>query len=180
MRIKQLITLVVVLLILNALVSNMACAVPALSEFGGVENVQISPENLQLRAKLDTGADHCSLGVSEFEYFMKDQKSWVRFSIRSRKGDEKTFERPVITIALIKGESSRLEKRPVIELGICIGSLYKISKVNLNNRSGFAYPMLIGRDFISGNVVVNPAKGYTSVPECKIPSNTKEKHKKHK
>lgn len=57
--------------------------------------------------------------------------------------------------------------RPVVVLGVCVGSLYRRTQVSLMNRNEFIYPMLLGRRFLFGYAVVNVAKKYTSTPHCR-------------
>ena len=39
--------------------------------------------------------------------------------------------------------------------------------MNLVDRSGFQYRMLIGRKFMEGAVIIDPSAKYTVEPECK-------------
>ena len=51
--------------------------------------------------------------------------------------------------------SSGHELRPVVEMEICIASKRLRTQVNLNDRSGVAFPMLIGRRVLRGHFVVD-------------------------
>lgn len=144
---------------------------------GRVENVVIEPGGLELRAKLDTGADHCSLSAEKMEYFQKGKDLWTRFTIRNRMGDQPSIELQVLKMAKIKRDGGRFDKRPVVRLGICLGSFYMLVDANLTDRSDFAYPMLIGSDFITGHMTVDPARSYTASPQCAVLSSKKAKRK---
>ncbi len=133
---------------------------------GRVENVAIEPGGLVLRAKLDTGADRCSLSAEKMEYFQKGRDLWVRFTIRNRTGNQPTMEMQVLKTVKIKRDGGRLEKRPVVRIGICLGTFYMMVDANLTDRSDFAYPMLIGSDYITGHMTVDPARSFTVSPHC--------------
>jgi hypothetical protein len=62
--------------------ATIAVSAPGLAAEPGIlagylENVQIMPSALELKAKLDTGADHSSLNASEIRIFNRDGKRWV-------------------------------------------------------------------------------------------------------
>ena len=146
-------------------------------EFGAVEEVKLIPGDLILRARLDTGADHCSLNASDLEYFSKGTEEWVRFMIRNRMGEEKRYEFKILRFTKIKQEKGKVERRPVIRIGICMDSFFKTVDANLTDRSEYAYPMLIGRDYMTGYVTVNPARAFTSTAKCILPGDKKKKRK---
>ena len=58
---------------------------------GWIEKVEILPENFSLSAKIDTGADHSSLNVSNPTHFMKGQEKWIRFSIAVKEKETVTL-----------------------------------------------------------------------------------------
>ncbi len=139
---------------------------------GWIEMVEILPEHLSLPAKIDTGADNSSLNVSNAEEFMKGDKEWIRFSIEtdgSEEGeDEKiTFERPIVRYAYIKRKGASRQKRAVVLFDLCLGNIYKQNvPVNLADRTGFKYPMLIGRTFLKGAALVDSELTHTQPPSC--------------
>lgn len=141
---------------------------PELNEVGWIERVRLMPGSVVLHAKIDTGADHCSLHAKNIEFYRIERQQWVRFSVRTRKGEEHFYERPVVRIAKIKRLKGRTQDRPVVPFTLCLGSSFREVEVNLVDRSNFAYPMLVGRSFLSGNVVINPAKTFTTEPKCDI------------
>ena len=133
---------------------------------GRIEKVRIYPEDLVLRAKLDTGARNSSLHAPNITRLEKNGEAWVRFSIKNHKGEEATLERKIVRKARIKQKNRDSEKRPVIMLGICLGRQYREVEVNLVDRAEFNYPMLIGRSFMAGHLVVDPELKYTAEPDC--------------
>ena len=76
------------------------------------------------------------------------------------------LERRVVRYAKMKQHGNRIRERPVIRLGICLGNTYREAEVNLEDREGFIYPLLIGRSFMQGRIIVDPDLKYTSSPTC--------------
>jgi hypothetical protein len=134
---------------------------------GWVEKVAIKPPGMLIHAKLDTGADYSSLSASDIEEFKKDGKDWVRFWIDNRYGEKKQIEAEVRRIALIKRHAAKPHKRVVVRLGLCVGRHFMEADVNLVDRRNFDFQMLVGRNFLAGNLLVDPANTYTLEPGCK-------------
>ncbi|MFH0826242.1 MAG: RimK/LysX family protein [Pseudomonadota bacterium] len=133
---------------------------------GWVETVRILPGNLMIEAKMDTGADHSSIHVPEMTMFEREGRQWVRFGLRDKEGKLVELERMVVRKARIKRHDSKNQQRPVVSLGICLGSLYREVEVNLIDRSRFKLPMLIGRSFMGDGIVVDPTLQFTQEPAC--------------
>ena len=133
---------------------------------GWVEHVTILPENLKIKAKLDTGARNSSLNAINMAEFKRDEDTYVRFDLTNWKGRTETIEAKVIRIAKIKKHNSAPQLRPVIRIGICLKKIYKEVEVNLVNRSNFKYQMLIGRSFLKGDFVIDSSRTYTVKTDC--------------
>ncbi len=133
---------------------------------GWLEMVRIYPGNLNVKAKLDSGAKTSSLNAAAIEEFERDAEKWVRFQVSDHKGKIIILEKKISRIAKIKLRNKRLQKRPVIILGICLGEIYKEVEVNLVDRSYFNYQMLLGRSFLAGALLVDSASKYTTKPAC--------------
>ncbi len=134
---------------------------------GWVEKVKIQPANFIVQGKLDTGADYSSLNATKIEEFQKDGADWVKFSVANRYGEEREISAKVQRTALIKRHGGKSpQKRPVIRLAICLGTHYMETDVNLVDRSNFDYQMLIGRNFLAGNLLIDPSSTYMAEPTC--------------
>jgi hypothetical protein len=86
--------------------------------------------------------------------------------VQNKYGDKLTLEKKVQRVVQIKRHGAELQKRPVILLGICLGYFYKEIEVNLVDRTDFNYPMLIGRSFMAGSIIVDPSAKFTIPPTC--------------
>jgi hypothetical protein len=131
---------------------------------GWIERVKV--EGLVIAAKLDTGANTSSLHVSDIRWFVRDDGDWVAFDASDEKGAKRHFEKKVVRLSRIKRLSSTAQKRPTVVLGVCLGRTYRLTEVNLVDRTGFNYRFLLGRRFMAKHFVVDPARTYTVEPEC--------------
>lgn len=133
---------------------------------GWVEMSRIHPGNMMFATKLDTGAKSSSINAQDIEHFEQDGEEWVRFRVTNRLGRMMTLERPLVRDVVIKRHGGGSEERPVVMLGICIGTTYTETEVSLRDRTGFLYPLLAGRSFIAGNFAIDPRRKFTADPEC--------------
>lgn len=133
---------------------------------GWVEEARVYPGGLLLQAKLDSGAQSCSLGVADLTEFTRQGRKWVKFQVDNHQGEKQTFERPVQRRAKIKRHGRTFQQRPVVRLGICLGNFFEEVEVNLVDRTGFVYPLLIGRNFMRGKLTIDPAAKFTTEPQC--------------
>ncbi|MDQ3775570.1 MAG: RimK/LysX family protein [Pseudomonadota bacterium] len=133
---------------------------------GWVERVKIYPGEIILEAKLDTGTKTASIDARDIETFERKGTPWVRFRIVNRDAHGLALERPLVRETKIQRHFGKRQRRPVVKLGVCVGDLYREVQVNLVNRSGFIYPMLIGRMFMKKQLLVDPARRYTVAPKC--------------
>lgn len=157
--------------ILSLAVLLGAPALPANAEpriYGWVENGLLLPENLPVKAKLDTGAQTSSLDAKDLRRFERDGEPWVRFTVEVKeegKNRRVTFERKVVRDVKVRGAGGE-ERRPVVLMSICIGERRYDEQFSLNNRSKMIYPVLIGRRTLEQMGVVDVSRTYTVQPSC--------------
>ena len=51
-------------------------------------------------------------------------------------------------------------------MGMCLGNVYRVTEVNLADRSRFKQPVLVGRNFLAGHFAVDSARMRTVEPDC--------------
>jgi len=124
------------------------------------------PGNVVLDAKLDSGARTSSLHAMNLKTFRRDGKDWVAFDVNGSDGRSVRIERPIVRIARIKSALGADQGRPTVTMGICIGSVYRITEVNLVDRSSLTTPLLIGRRFLKGRLLVDLNRRYLLEPAC--------------
>jgi hypothetical protein len=136
---------------------------------GRVEKVRIYPGNLLVEARIDTGAELSSLDCDRVSFFNRNGEDWVRFVVYTVDGRPTFMERKVVRLVKIKRDFGEVQERIVVRLGVCLGSTYKETEVDLADRTGLTYPMLVGREFLEGNFLVDPSLRYKTEPRCKVP-----------
>lgn len=157
---------------LSAALLTFALVAPAQADdkeiFGYVEDVKVMELDWVMEAKLDTGATTSSIDAREIEAFEKDDEDWVRFKVVDRDtGTEAWLERPVERDVKIKRHEGKSDHRYVVNLTFCIDNMAIEEEVTLNNRDGFNYPVLIGRNHMAGRIIVDPEERFTDDPDCK-------------
>lgn len=139
---------------------------------GWVEKVFIEEANFVVHGKIDSGADHSSLGATNIKLLKKDGVEYVSFDVENDEGEKVRLQLPVERKARIRRHGKKLQERYVVVLGVCVGDMYRREDVNLVNRSEFDYRLLVGRSFIVGNAVIDPSLMYFNSPKCKIKKKT--------
>lgn len=135
---------------------------------GWIEKVAVGNPPFILRAKIDTGAKNSSLHAGDYQLYEKQGTEWVKFTLKNKEGASFLVDKPVKRVTQIKQKGNRPNRRrPVIEMGICMGNVYKEVEVNLADRANFNYPMLVGRSFLQGSFVVDSGQKHLLEPDCK-------------
>ena len=158
-----------VVLFLVLLSNPMTALTSGKKVVGLIERVKVWPGALEILAKVDTGATNSSLDVSHIVEFERNNAKWIRFDVRNRKGQERTIEKEVFRKTRIKRHKAKSASVYVVKLGVCLGDYYREVQVNLSDRTGFNYRMLIGRSFINDVFIVDPSLRFTSRPSCEDP-----------
>ena len=133
---------------------------------GWVELIYIGDAKTPIRAKLDTGAKTSSLNAPGYKQFKRGSKKWVRFEIATRKGELIQIEQPLTRIARIRRARIGIVERPVIKLYVCLAGLRRETEFTLTNRSNMNYPILIGRRFLSSQILVNSKATFLTSNSC--------------
>ncbi|MDH4582963.1 ATP-dependent zinc protease [Pseudomonas sp. BN415] len=152
--------------------------------YGLNEYAKLKDLDLEVAAKLDTGAKTASLSARDIKRFKKDGEPWVRFYLAIDDAHEHPIERPLARISKIKRragdydpeEGKTYTARPVIELEVCMGTALRHIEVNLTDRSAFQYPLLIGSEALKRfDALVDPSLKYAAgKPGCATDANSDE------
>lgn len=137
---------------------------------GYIERVQVDPLGLVLPAKLDTGATTSSIDAHDLAQFSKDGEPWIRFSIPdpSTPSGRIHLERRIVRTVQIKQHGRPSLQRPVVIMTFCFGHQRVEGQVTLADRAKYRYPLLLGRNHMRGRIAVNPARRYTTEPDCSV------------
>jgi len=127
---------------------------------GAIEDVILLPWGVRLPARVDTGAAKSSLDAREIK--VRDDR--VEFKLPKKYGDLQ-LRLPVVEWKHVRTPSGR-ERRPIVELEICLGSKRIHTKMNLTDRSMVKYPLILGRNFLKEDYVVDVKRRKTAPPIC--------------
>lgn len=135
--------------------------------FGWVEWVELGDERIRKKGKLDSGALTSSLDAREIEQFRRDGRRHVRFELHDRDtGEVTTLEKRIKRFVRIVRHSGNHQRRPVIEMDLCLGNTLHSVEFTLIDRSNFNYPVLLGRRALEGYALIDSGKTYLRDPEC--------------
>ncbi|MBH3422827.1 MULTISPECIES: ATP-dependent zinc protease [Pseudomonas] len=152
--------------------------------YGLNEYAKLAGIDLEVAAKLDTGAKTASLSARDIKRFKRNGESWVRFYLAIDTAHSHPIERPLARVSKIKrragdydpDEDKNYTARPVIALEICMGTALRSIEVNLTDRSAFQYPLLIGSEALKRfDALVDPSLKYAAgKPACATDAHTAE------
>lgn len=133
----------------------------------GATAVLSEPETgYDFKCRVDTGARTTSLHVEEWEIIdevknddiKKEMKAnigkMLRFRVKNERGDEKWIERKIANYAIYK-TSEKMERRYKVKMKLKWKDFEKEVLVNLNDRSHLEFPLLLGRNFLRGDFLVD-------------------------
>ncbi|MCX5911264.1 MAG: RimK/LysX family protein [Deltaproteobacteria bacterium] len=127
---------------------------------GLVEDVVLMPWKIRLPARIDTGAAVSSLDARSLKVIDNE----VEFVLPSKYGGQK-IRLPIAGWHTVRSAEAK-ERRPIIEVELCVGPKLIRAKVNLNDRSQMKYPFLLGRNILTENFVVDCDRNNCAPPNC--------------
>ena len=116
-----------------------------------------------IKARVDSGAKTSALHAKNIAPFIKDGQNWVKFDINPIQNNVKTIihcESPLVDKRVVKSSSGYREQRYVIQTSLEIGNSKWVIEMTLTNRDSMGFRMLLGREAMSGRVLVDPEQQY--------------------
>jgi hypothetical protein len=129
-------------------------------KIGTVENVVLLPWGVTMPARIDTGAATSSLDARGLTI----KGETVEFNLPQQYGGRR-IRLPILKWKTVKSAGTK-GKRPVVVIELCIGSKRIRTHVNLNDRSNVKYPLIIGRNTLTRDFVVECSTSYCAQPTC--------------
>lgn len=117
----------------------------------------------RLRAKIDTGARTSALHVDAQWRFVEAGAPWVGFRVHTR---GKTGARTYEACAPVSDERDVVDSGGHRTRRVFIRSLMRLAgqecgiEINLADRAGMLFPMLLGRSALQGRFVVDPSRSF--------------------
>lgn len=134
---------------------------------GATATLTESRSRLSFPARIDTGAATCSLHVEKLEIQDKSTKrthnvgKTARFLLRDAEGNSKWVEATIAAAVRVKSSAQRngeYDHRYKVQLTLEWHDFRKEVLVTLNDRTNMEYPLLIGRNFLEGDFLVDVAQ----------------------
>ena len=138
--------------------------------FGWVEKATLQPWDIEVKAKLDSGALTSSLDARDIEMFEQDDEEWVRFRLKLEDQESgevfsDQIERPLYREQTVRGAGGR-DERPVVLLELCMGDTIYEEQFSLRDREEMIYPLLLGRRTISHLGLLDVRNTFLQDPQC--------------
>lgn len=133
---------------------------------GWVEEGWLGEPPMKVKVKLDTGARTSSIHAAQFRAYEKDGKPRVSFTLTNNEGVERTIDAEVVRTASIRRAGAKIQQRPVIRLTLCVAGVTREAEFTMADRSELTYPVLVGRAFLAGTFLVDPARTYRAAGSC--------------
>jgi hypothetical protein len=152
---------------------EVASVTPRIAEkriIGPTTMVAEAHSALDFHARVDTGAMTSSVHVEEWAIEDESTKmeenlgKKIRFRMKNHKGESEWLDSRIEEIGVVK-TSEQQESRYKVQLTLCWNDMKKQVLVTLNDRSHMRYPMLLGRNFLEGDFVVDVGLHNEMAPE---------------
>ena len=134
---------------------------------GLIERVVVGSTGAEFEAKLDTGATLSSIDATEVTRTRRSGRTWIDFTVVRADGSRVKLSGRLVRHVYIK-QAGGTTRRPVVLLELCLGSVFRTVEVNLANRDGLDYDVLVGRNFLGGHFMVDPARVHVLTPKCPV------------
>ena len=116
-----------------------------------------------VKAKLDTGARSSALHAFDIAEVERDGRDCVRFRVQpwQRSSDDAVeAELPVHDRRRVRSSSGHIEERVVVLMDVELVGRTVTAEVTLSRRDEMGFRMLIGREALRGDFVVDPGRSY--------------------
>jgi hypothetical protein len=116
-----------------------------------------------VKVKIDTGARTSALGVVSYN-LREDGTGLVaelRLALHRKQPERVTVVHvPVIRMVVVSNSSGMREQRPLVETEVKLGPVTKRIPLTVTNRASMLFRMILGRNALSGDFVVDVSRKY--------------------
>ncbi|OOZ75357.1 alpha-L-glutamate ligase [Solemya velum gill symbiont] len=116
-----------------------------------------------IKARIDSGAKTSSIHAFNIQTFRRDGQTWVSFEVHPLQNNRRTVircERPIIDKRSVKSSSGISETRYVVGTTLRAGDETWDIELTLANRDSMGYRLLLGREAMSGRMLVDPSLSF--------------------
>jgi hypothetical protein len=146
--------------------SAQSGAAPMPTVAGYIETVTFPDYGIAIEAKLDTGADSSSVGVTGLDRFKRNGKIWYRFTLTGDDGKTATIEQQTNRTARIMRAEVEDTRRPIVRLKICLAGQVAETDFTLTDRSEQRTALLVGRRFLASRILVDSGRTHAFPQRC--------------
>jgi hypothetical protein len=118
----------------------------------------------RVRAKIDTGARTSALGVAGYDVQESPDGGLVAVLrlATSRRHPERVavIRADVLRTIVVRNSGGVKEHRPLVETRIKLGPVTKVVRLTITYRSGMLCPMILGRQALAGEFIVDVSRKY--------------------
>lgn len=134
---------------------------------GATATLTETSSGLSFPARIDTGAQTCSLHVEKYEikdphkFRVRNAGKTVRLLLKNAEGKTEWVETEIVKAIRVKSsslKSGEYDHRYKVRLTLKWKDFEKKVLVTINDRTDMEYPLLIGRNFLRGDFVVDVDK----------------------
>ena len=115
---------------------------------------------LAVRAKIDTGARSSALHVDAQWRFTEAGAPWVGFRVSPGGQGAVDAAAPVVDEREVADSGGRRTLRTFLRTPVLLAGIEREIEVNLTDRRGMRFPMLLGRTALAGVFTVDPARSF--------------------
>ena len=125
---------------------------------GEVETLWITPPEISLSARMDTGTSANSIHATDITLFERDSDDWVRFTLAAKAGDDSKTNSVAVERRIVR--LLRSSKRPVVKLRVHLGNVVDSFDFILTDRTNHDHPVVLGRTFLQDIALVDVGKQF--------------------
>jgi hypothetical protein len=125
-----------------------------------------------IRAKVDTGARSSALHVDAQWRFSEAGAPWAGFRISTGMGDGQVIEAsaPVFDEREVTDSGGNRTRRIFLRTPLRLAGIEREIEINLTDRRGMLFPMLLGRTALARAFTVDPARSFLHGDPTTMPS----------
>ena len=131
---------------------------------GSLETCHLPDLNIfDLQIRIDTGAKTSSLHVDDIKKERREGKLGVAFTIHPDIYDVEVITRcwaPISDVRRIKSSNGAVDQRLIIKTKMVMSTVEKEIEITLSNRSDMSYLMLLGREGMGSDFLVDPSQTF--------------------
>lgn len=116
-----------------------------------------------IKARVDSGAKTSAIHATNIISFSRNNEDWIRFDVNPLQNNSKLVrhcEARLIDKRIVKSSSGYREQRYVIKTDLKINEDVFSIEMTLTNRDSMGFRMLLGREAMTGKMIVDPEEKY--------------------